>query len=81
MPETPRPHFEARGERWIGHAFHIARSFVGEPAATLARLARANRVDMIVMGSHGRGAWNRLLLGSVVQRVLALSRVPLLVIR
>ncbi|KQP37127.1 universal stress protein [Pseudorhodoferax sp. Leaf274] len=37
--------------------------------------------DLIVMGSHGRRGIEKLLLGSVTQRVLQNARVPVLVVR
>jgi nucleotide-binding universal stress UspA family protein len=36
---------------------------------------------MIVMGSHGHGALSGLVLGSVVTKVLAACKVPVLVVR
>ena len=57
------------------------RLLVGDPAETIARLARSERADLIVMGSHGRSALKSLFAGSVVQRVLSLTRVPVLVVR
>lgn len=56
-----------------------ARSSVGQPAELIVEAARG--CDLVVMGSHGHGALGTLLLGSVVQRVLASSRVPVLVVR
>ena len=35
---------------------------------------------MIVIGSHGKGAIKTLLIGSVTQKVVALSPVPVLVV-
>lgn len=57
------------------------RLLVGDTGATIARVARSERAGLIVMGSHGRGALKSLLLGSVVNKVLALTRVPVLVVR
>ena len=57
------------------------RHLVGDAATCIARVAKQERSDLIVMGSHGRGALKSLLLGSVVSRTLALSNVPVLVVR
>ena len=57
------------------------RRLVGDAAAGIARVAREERCDMIVMGSHGRGAVKSLLLGSVVSKTLALTKLPVLVVR
>ena len=52
-----------------------------QPWRGILRAARAARCDVIVMGSHGRGALGGLLLGSETSRVLAHSKVPVLVVR
>lgn len=57
------------------------RHLVGEIGECIARVAKEERSDLIVMGSHGRGALKSLFLGSVVTKTLALSRVPVLVVR
>lgn len=54
---------------------------VGRPGAEIARIAEAVNADLVVMGSHGRGAATGLLLGSSTQEVIAGCTVPLLVIR
>jgi nucleotide-binding universal stress UspA family protein len=43
--------------------------------------ARRWRADLIVMGTHGRRGFNRLLLGSDAERVLRDTPVPLLLVR
>lgn len=54
---------------------------VGDPAEAIAHEARAGRHDLVVMGSHGRGALEGLLLGSVARKVIAQSTIPVTVVR
>ncbi len=51
------------------------------PYLEIVKAARRNRCDLIVMASHGRRGISRLLLGSVAQKVLASSRVPVMICR
>lgn len=51
----------------------------GKPALELSREAGRNH-DLLVMGSRGRGGVASMLLGSTVQEVLTLSKVPVVVI-
>jgi nucleotide-binding universal stress UspA family protein len=57
------------------------RQLVGEPASVISQVAKEEHSDLIVMGSHGRGPLKSLLLGSVVTKTLAQTRVPVLVVR
>jgi nucleotide-binding universal stress UspA family protein len=54
---------------------------VGAPANMVVDIAKANGVDCIVMGSHGESGPSKLLIGSVVQKVLYWASVPVLVVR
>jgi nucleotide-binding universal stress UspA family protein len=47
----------------------------------IVRFARARRVDMIVMGTHGRSGLTKAILGSVASRVLASARCPVMTVR
>jgi nucleotide-binding universal stress UspA family protein len=51
------------------------------PAQGIVDAARRKRCDVIFMASHGRGEVAALVLGSVTQKVLARSRIPVLVFR
>jgi nucleotide-binding universal stress UspA family protein len=51
------------------------------PADAIVATAEVDKCDLIVIGSHGRGSFRSLLLGSVTARVLALCAVPVLVHR
>jgi nucleotide-binding universal stress UspA family protein len=53
----------------------------GHPAEAIANLARKEKVDLIVMGSHGHSALGNVVLGSVANGVLARCKVPTLFIR
>lgn len=53
----------------------------GSPASEIVEYAESEDCDIVVMGTHGRSGVNRLLLGSVAERVVRTSRVPVLTIR
>ena len=54
----------------------------GVPVADrIVRAARAERADVIVMGTHGRSGVTRLVLGSVASRVVATASCPVLTVR
>jgi len=53
-----------------GTAYRSIRNYVDE-----------NEIDMIVMGTHGRKGLDRYLLGSVTERVVRTSDVPVLTVR
>ena len=61
----------------------LVRSFirVGNPVDEINQFAGENNVDLIVMGTHGRGGLAHLLVGSVTERVVRTSKVPVLTIR
>jgi nucleotide-binding universal stress UspA family protein len=50
-------------------------------ANEIVRLARDRQVDQIAMGTRGMGAVGAMLLGSVAQRVLHQSPVPVLLVK
>ncbi|QLD91292.1 universal stress protein [Natronomonas salina] len=53
----------------------------GPPSREIVDYATEEGCDLIVMGTHGRGGLNRLLLGSVAERVVRSSEVPVLTVR
>ena len=60
------------------------KTLVGEGHAVhegIARVAESVGADLVVMGSHGRRGLEKLVLGSVAQRVLQTVHVPVLVVR
>jgi nucleotide-binding universal stress UspA family protein len=55
--------------------------FDWKPWNGILKAARSRKCDCIAMASHGRGGLGGLFLGSETQRVLAHSKIPVLVIR
>jgi len=53
----------------------------GAPANMVIDAATTEGVDLIVMGSHGESGVSKLLIGSVVQKVLYWASSPVLVVR
>ena len=51
------------------------------PAEAIVSYARDAHADLIVMGTHGRNAVGRLLLGSVAERVVRTAPCPVLTVR
>jgi nucleotide-binding universal stress UspA family protein len=54
---------------------------VGEPAAEIVRAAQDCGADQIVLGTRGMGALGSFFMGSVAQRVVHLSKVPVLLVK
>jgi nucleotide-binding universal stress UspA family protein len=53
----------------------------GSPAPTIARVAAEERADLVVVGTHGRSGLDRLVLGSVAERVVRQAPCPVLVVK
>ena len=54
---------------------------VGSPVQEILRAAKREKAHMIVMGTHGHGILGRALMGSVAQRVVTDSTVPILLVK
>ncbi len=50
----------------------------GKPSAEIVRVAREETVDMIVLGTHGRGMLDKALFGSTTERVVRKAPCPVL---
>ena len=53
----------------------------GDPANQILQTANRKNCDAIVMGKRGQGRIQRVLLGSVSDRVVMLSRVPVTIVK
>jgi len=63
-----------------GVAF-IEKVLVGDPAPTILKFIKSSKCDLLVMGSHGRGAFKNLVLGSVATKILSMCAVPVTIVR
>ena len=76
--EALKPAAEILGKRGI--AFRPVK-LVGEPGHEIVGHASASGCDLIAMGTHGHTAMANLVMGSVATKVIAGSKVPVLLLR
>ena len=53
---------------------------VGDPSREISEFARRERVDLVVMGTHGLGGYRKMFFGSVTQSVLRRAPAPVLAV-
>jgi nucleotide-binding universal stress UspA family protein len=53
----------------------------GKPAAEILRAAQEETIDMIVLGTHGKGVLDQALFGSTTERVVRKAPCPVLTVR
>jgi len=57
---------------------HAARVAAGDPAEEIVAAAKREKIDLIVIATHGRSGLPRAFLGSITEKVVRLSPVPVL---
>jgi nucleotide-binding universal stress UspA family protein len=82
-----------RGRRILGKAAELARkagvacdtvlleTLTGPAAEPILRQAKKSRVDLIVMGTHGRRGLRRLVMGSDAEQIVRNTPVPVMLVR
>lgn len=73
MEEFMRTHFSQFSE---AHSEVI----LGDPSDAIINYNREHDIDMVIMGTHGRKGIDRVIFGSVAERVIKFARIPVLVI-
>jgi nucleotide-binding universal stress UspA family protein len=73
-----KPYLDKLDAAGITYTYHV---LVGHVAPTIARFAKEQEFDKVVIGTRGRSGVARLLLGSVAQKVERLSEIPVLLIK
>ncbi|HTY90680.1 MAG TPA: universal stress protein [Methanocella sp.] len=87
-PENIYQLLELEGKNAVGQVKKAAEglqveTFVlpGHPTETIARFAKDNGVDLIVMGTLGKSNIEEMLLGSIADSVIRISPCPVLIVR
>ena len=57
-----------------------AQVVLGDPAAEILNYAQAEGIDLIIIGTHGRKGLEHIIFGSVAERVVKKSLVPVLTV-
>jgi nucleotide-binding universal stress UspA family protein len=65
-------------EQGVKASRHVA---IGEPAEAILRVCRRQKADLIVMTTHGKSGLKRAILGSVADKIIRESGIPVMVIR
>jgi len=68
-------------QEYLGSVRDRVVAWYGPAVEAIVEAARYRHADLIVMSSHGRSGVARLVVGSVTERVLRATTVPILVIR
>lgn len=89
--ESLKSHLEQAGELALSAAREIGKDFPewevktgavpGKPAAELIKMSDEFEPDLLIVGSHGRSALGRLVLGSVSQQILYEAQCPVRIAR
>jgi nucleotide-binding universal stress UspA family protein len=57
-----------------------ATTILGHPVSEILRFATDERIDLVVMGTHGRGPLGHMVMGSVAERVVRHAPCPVLTV-
>lgn len=80
--ETAEKHLAAALPNDIAGGKNVVRAVrEGSPPVQILDYAREHGVDLIVIGTHGRGGFTHFLIGSVAERIVRHAECPVLTIR
>jgi nucleotide-binding universal stress UspA family protein len=78
--EDARRHLNRIASENLSHAYEIL-VVTGDPAAAITEAAAQQGADLVVMATHGRTGLSHFFLGSVAERVVRESSVPVMTVR
>jgi nucleotide-binding universal stress UspA family protein len=73
--------YDALGSEWTRETQTSTAVRKGKPFVEIVRYAREHDIDLIVMGTHGRGGIPHVMLGSVAENVVRQASCPVLTVR
>jgi nucleotide-binding universal stress UspA family protein len=79
--QTARAKLEEIGHKRLTGLTYQLLTEMGDPADAILKTQKRERADLVVMGTHGRDGFARLLLGSVAEVVLRQSSCPVMTVR
>jgi nucleotide-binding universal stress UspA family protein len=88
--ENAEKELKETGQRYINYVLGLAEkagvkatSFLakGRPFEQIVHIAKELTIDLIIMGTYGRRGTERILIGSVAERVIEYSPCPVLVVK
>ncbi len=88
--ENVENELKSDGERYLRYIANVAQKegvkmtsllVRGRPFEQIVHLAKGFKIDLIVMGTYGRRGAERILIGSVAERVIEYATCPVLVVR
>lgn len=81
VEEAMQSQLAALVKRYVGRGVELfQRVHQGLPALEVVRLVDQAKIDLVVMGTHGRTGLSHVLLGSVAEKVVRTSPVPVLTV-
>ena len=70
---------EAFANRYFeGYPFCKTKVMVGDAAEEIINYVKSENIDLVIIGTHGRKGLDRIVFGSVADRVIKMSPVPVL---
>jgi nucleotide-binding universal stress UspA family protein len=82
IEEGAKKELDRFGVEELGGLKNLERSVVmGVPHEEIINFAKKNKIDMIVMGTHGRKGVDRILFGSTAAQVVRFAPCPVLTVR
>ena len=88
--DTIEQELKEDGQRYVNYVVGLAEkegvkssSLIakGRPFEQIVHMAKESNIDLIVMGTYGRRGADRILIGSVAERVIEYAPCPVLVIK